>query len=64
MANAVQLGSYNERAPFHRGINANSRCRPYFRMGRDCNEVRAEIDAKITAKGVTGYVLEVVDLRM
>jgi Protein of unknown function (DUF1161) len=34
---------------------------PVAAMARDCNEVKAEIDAKITVKGVTGYVLEVVD---
>jgi hypothetical protein len=34
---------------------------PVAAMARDCNEVKAEIDAKITAKGVTNYVLEVVD---
>jgi hypothetical protein len=34
---------------------------PVAALARDCNEVKAEIDAKITAKGVTGYVLEVVD---
>jgi hypothetical protein len=34
---------------------------PAVAFARDCNEVKAEIDAKITAKGVSGYVLEVVD---
>jgi hypothetical protein len=34
---------------------------PVAALARDCNEVKAEIDAKITVKGVTGYVLEVVD---
>ena len=34
---------------------------PVAALARDCNEVKAEIDAKITAKGVTDYVLEVVD---
>jgi hypothetical protein len=34
---------------------------PAVAFARDCNEVKAEIDAKITAKGVTGYVLEIVD---
>lgn len=34
---------------------------PVAALARDCNEVKAEIDAKITAKGVTQYVLEVVD---
>ena len=34
---------------------------PVAALARDCNEVRAEIDSKITAKGVTNYVLEIVD---
>jgi hypothetical protein len=34
---------------------------PVAALARDCNEVKAEIDAKITAKGVTGHILEVVD---
>jgi hypothetical protein len=34
---------------------------PVAALARDCNEVKAEIDSKITAKGVTGYVLEIVD---
>jgi hypothetical protein len=34
---------------------------PAIAFARDCNEVKAEIDAKITAKGVTGYVFEIVD---
>jgi hypothetical protein len=34
---------------------------PVAALARDCNEVKAEIDAKITAKGVTGFVLEIVD---
>jgi hypothetical protein len=34
---------------------------PVAALARDCNEVKAEIDAKITAKGVTKYVLEIVD---
>ncbi|EKT4521354.1 DUF1161 domain-containing protein [Pseudomonas putida] len=29
--------------------------------GKPCEELKAEIDAKLQAKGVTGYVLEVVD---
>ena len=34
---------------------------PAAALARDCNEVKAAIDAKITAKGVADYVLEVVD---
>jgi hypothetical protein len=34
---------------------------PIAALARDCNEVKAEIDAKITAKGVTNYFLEIVD---
>ena len=34
---------------------------PVTALARDCNEVKAEIDAKITARGVTGYFLQVVD---
>jgi hypothetical protein len=34
---------------------------PVAAWARDCNEVKSEIDSKITAKGVTGYILEVVD---
>ena len=30
-------------------------------LARDCNEVKAEIDAKIKAKGAAGYSLEIVD---
>src|SRR5262245_14199452 len=30
-------------------------------LARDCNEVKAEIDAKIKAKGVTNYALEIVN---
>jgi hypothetical protein len=30
-------------------------------MARDCEEVKGEIDAKITANGVTTYTLEVID---
>ncbi|HGY9624212.1 DUF1161 domain-containing protein [Pseudomonas juntendi] len=29
--------------------------------GKPCEELKAEIDAKLQAKGVTGYVLEIVD---
>ncbi|EKT4467823.1 DUF1161 domain-containing protein [Pseudomonas putida] len=29
--------------------------------GKPCEELKAEIDAKLKAKGVTGYVLEIVD---
>jgi hypothetical protein len=30
-------------------------------LARDCNDVKAEIDAKIKAKGVTNYMLEIVN---
>ena len=30
-------------------------------LARDCNEVKAEIDAKIKAKGVMNYVLQIVN---
>src|SRR6187397_1347945 len=30
-------------------------------FARDCNEVKAEIDAKIKAKGVMNYVLQIVN---
>jgi len=33
---------------------------PVAALARDCNEVKAEIDAKIKAKGVTSYALQVV----
>ncbi|MHC6223217.1 DUF1161 domain-containing protein [Pseudomonas sp. X10] len=29
--------------------------------GKPCEELKAEIEAKLDAKGVTGYVLEIVD---
>ena len=34
---------------------------PVAALARDCNEVKAEIDAKIKAKGVTNYVLQIVN---
>jgi Protein of unknown function (DUF1161) len=34
---------------------------PVAAWARDCNEVKAEIDAKIKAKGVKNYVLQIVD---
>ena len=34
---------------------------PVAASARDCNEIKAEIGAKITAKGVADYILEVVD---
>ena len=34
---------------------------PTAALARDCNEVKAEIDAKIKAKGVMNYVLQIVD---
>ena len=34
---------------------------PVAAMARDCNEVKAEIDAKIKAKGVMNYVLQIVN---
>ena len=34
---------------------------PVATLARDCNEVKAEIDAKIKAKGVTNYVLQIVN---
>ena len=34
---------------------------PVPALARDCNEVRAEIDAKIKAKGVMNYVLQIVN---
>jgi|SRR5262245_56100786 len=33
---------------------------PVAALARDCNEVKAEIDAKIKAKGVMNYVLQIV----
>jgi hypothetical protein len=32
---------------------------PVVALARDCNEVKAEIDAKIKAKGVMNYVLQI-----
>jgi hypothetical protein len=34
---------------------------PVTALARDCNEVKADIDAKIKSKGVTNYVLEIAD---
>src|SRR5262249_22772973 len=34
---------------------------PVAALARDCNEVKAEIDAKIKAKGVTNYALQIVN---
>ena len=34
---------------------------PVAALARDCNEVKAEIDAKIKAKGVANYMLQIVD---
>jgi hypothetical protein len=34
---------------------------PIAALAKDCNEVKAEIDAKIKAKGVPSYFLEIVD---
>ncbi len=34
---------------------------PAAALARDCNEVKAEIDAKIKAKGVKNYVLQIVN---
>ena len=34
---------------------------PVAALARDCNEVKAEIDAKIKAKGVANYILQIVD---
>ena len=34
---------------------------PVAALARDCNEVKAEIDAKIKAKGVTSYALQIVN---
>ena len=34
---------------------------PTAALARDCNEVKAEIDAKIKAKGVLNYVLQIVN---
>ena len=34
---------------------------PVAASARDCNEIKAEMSSKITTKGVTGYILEVVD---
>ena len=34
---------------------------PVAALARDCNEVKAKIDAKIKAKGVANYVLQIVD---
>jgi Protein of unknown function (DUF1161) len=34
---------------------------PVVALARDCNEVKAEIDAKIKAKGVTSYDLQIVN---
>jgi Protein of unknown function (DUF1161) len=33
---------------------------PGYALARDCDEVKVEIDAKIKAKGVTNYVLQIV----
>jgi hypothetical protein len=34
---------------------------PISALAKDCNEVKAEIDAKIKAKGVVNYVLQIVN---
>jgi hypothetical protein len=34
---------------------------PVVALAKDCNEIKTEVDAKITAKGVTNYLLEIVD---
>jgi hypothetical protein len=34
---------------------------PAFAAGKSCDELKTEISAKLDAKQVTGYVLEVVD---
>ena len=34
---------------------------PAAALAKDCNEVKAEIDAKIKAKGVVNYALEIVN---
>ncbi len=34
---------------------------PTAGLARDCNEVKAEIDAKIKAKGVMNYLLQIVN---
>jgi hypothetical protein len=34
---------------------------PVSALARDCNDVKAEIDAKIKAKGVTNYILRIVN---
>jgi Protein of unknown function (DUF1161) len=34
---------------------------PAAALARDCNEVKAEIDAKIKAKGVTNFALQIVN---
>jgi len=34
---------------------------PFAALAKDCNEVKVEIDAKIKAKGVANYVLQIVD---
>src|SRR5262245_41134982 len=34
---------------------------PVAALARDCNEVKAEIDAKIKAKGVMNYALQIVN---
>src|SRR5262245_41828187 len=34
---------------------------PAAALARDCNEVKAEIDAKIKAKGVVNYALEIMN---
>jgi hypothetical protein len=34
---------------------------PVTALARDCNDVKADIDAKIKSKGVTNYVLEIAD---
>src|SRR4051812_20182544 len=34
---------------------------PFAALARDCNEVKAEIDAKIKAKGVVNYALQIVN---
>jgi hypothetical protein len=35
---------------------------PVVALARDCDEAKAEFDAKIKANGVTAHVLEVVDV--
>ena len=34
---------------------------PVAALARDCNDVKAEIDAKIKAKGVTNYILQILN---